>query len=142
MQNWALHTLIALQTLLQECTPHFLVLAMSSDNNDLDLLAGSDCNGDENPTDQDSMRSCLEGLVPLDGSHLGSVSADSIDPDSIADPLAVCLLDKAQQERGAEALNLVVEMEILGSEFGCEDPLSIQMILERIEGSALSPRAD
>jgi hypothetical protein len=72
---------------------------MSSDNNKLALLAGSDCDGDENPTDQYSVGSCLEGLVLSDGSHLVYVSVDSIDPDSIADPLVDGLLDQAQQER-------------------------------------------
>jgi hypothetical protein len=35
-----------------------------------------------------SVESGTEGLVPSDGSHLGSVSADSIGLDSIGDPLA------------------------------------------------------
>jgi hypothetical protein len=77
---------------------------MSSDNNELTLLAGSDCDGDENPTDQDSVGSCLEGLVPSDGSHLGSVSGDSSDPDSIVDPLADGFLDQAKQVRGGSPL--------------------------------------
>ncbi len=85
-------------------------------------MAGSDCDGDENPTDQDSMGSSLEGLVPSNGSHLGSISANSIDLDSIGDPLSHGLVNQAQQERKIEALNSAVEMEIWGSEFGSEDP--------------------
>ena len=44
-----------------------------------------------------SVESGTEGLVPSDGSHLGSVSADSIGLDSIGDPLADGLSDQAQQ---------------------------------------------
>jgi hypothetical protein len=77
---------------------------MSSNNNKSSLLASSDCDRDENPTDQDSVRSCLEGLVPTDGSHLGSISADHIDPDSIEDPQADGLLDQAQQEGGGGSI--------------------------------------
>ncbi len=65
-----------------------------------------------------SVGSGLEGLVPSDESHPGSVSADSIGLDSIWDPLADGLLDQAQQERGREGLNLAAEMEISGPEFG------------------------
>ena len=73
---------------------------MSSDNDVLALSAGSDCGlDDENPTYQDSVGSCSDGLVPSDGSHVGSISADSIDPDSIWDPLADGLVDQPQQER-------------------------------------------
>ena len=49
---------------------------------------------------EDSVQSRLEGLVPSDGSHLGSVSAKSIGLDSIGDPLADGLSDQDQQERG------------------------------------------
>ena len=35
--------------------------------------------------DQDSVTSGSDGLVPSDGSHMGSVSVDSIDSDSITD---------------------------------------------------------
>ena len=72
---------------------------------------------------EDSVQSRSEGLVPSDGSHLGSVSANSIGLDSIGDPLADGLLDQDQQERGGEGLNLAAEMEILGPEFGSEDPI-------------------
>ncbi len=73
---------------------------------------------------KDSVQSRSEGLMPSDGSHLGSVSANSIGLDSIGDPLAKGLSDQDQQERGGgEGLNLAVEMEILGPEFGSEDPI-------------------
>ena len=61
--------------------------------------------------------------MPSDGSHLGSASANSIGLDSIGDPLADGLSDQDQQERGGEGLNLATEMEILGPEFGSEDPI-------------------
>ncbi len=61
--------------------------------------------------------------MPSDGSHLGSVSADSIGLDSIGDPLADGLSDQAHQERGGEGLNLAAELEILVPEFGSEDPV-------------------
>ncbi len=57
-----------------------------------------------------SVESGMEGLVPSDGSHLGSVSANSIGLDSIGDPLADGLLDQAQQERGGG-----------GAHFGCRN---------------------
>jgi hypothetical protein len=65
---------------------------MSSDNDTSDALAGSHGDVHENSTDQDSVMSGSDGLVPSDGSHMGSVSVDSIDSDSIMDPLAVALL--------------------------------------------------
>ena len=49
-----------------------------------------------------SVGSGLEGLMPSDESHLGSVSAYSIGLDSIGDHLPDGLLDQAQQERGGE----------------------------------------
>ena len=48
---------------------------------------------------------------------------DSIDSDSITDPLADGFVDQPQQERGGGGLNLAVETEILGSEVGTEDPI-------------------
>ena len=65
---------------------------MSSDNDASDASAGSHGDMHENSTDQDSVTSDSDGLVPSDGSHMGSVSVDSIDSDSIMDPLAVALL--------------------------------------------------
>ena len=49
---------------------------------------------------------------------------DSIDSDSITDPLADGFVDQPQQERGGGGLNLAaLETEILGSEAGTEDPI-------------------
>ena len=48
---------------------------------------------------------------------------DSIDSDSITDPLTDGFVDQPQQERGGGGLNLAVETEILGSEVGTEDPI-------------------
>ncbi len=59
---------------------------------------------------KDSVRSHSEGLMPSDGSHLGSVSANSIGHDSIGDPLADGLSDQDQQERGGG-----------GAQFGCRN---------------------
>ena len=65
---------------------------MSSDNDASDASGGGHGDVHENSTDQDSVTSDSDGLVPSDGSHMGSVSVDSIDSDSIMDPLAVALL--------------------------------------------------
>ena len=73
---------------------------MSSDNVASALSDGSDGGVNEDSTDQDSVLSCSDGLVLSDGSHTGSVLADSIDPDSIGDPLADGFVDQPQQERG------------------------------------------
>ena len=89
---------------------------MSSDNDASEKSAGSHGEVKNNSTDQDSVMSDSDGLVPSNGSHMGSVSVDSIDPDSITDPLADGFVDRPQQERGGGGLNLAVETEILGSE--------------------------
>ena len=96
---------------------------MSSDNGASDASAGSHGDVHENSTDQDSVTSGSDGLVPSDGSHMGSVSVDSIDSNSITDPLADGFVDQPQQDRGGGGLNLAVETEILGSEVGTEDPI-------------------
>ena len=96
---------------------------MSSDNDVSTISAGSNGGVNENSIDQDSVVSCSDRLMPSDGSHMGSISADSIDPDSIGDPLVDGLVDQPQQERGGGGLNLAVETEILDSEFGSEDPV-------------------
>jgi hypothetical protein len=96
---------------------------MSSDNDSSDASAGSHGDVHENSTDQDSVTSGSDGLVPSVGSHMGSVSVDSIDADSITDPLKDGFVDQTQQERGGGGLNLAVETEILGSEVGTEDPI-------------------
>ena len=87
------------------------------------MSAGSHGDVHENSTDQDSVTSGSDGLVLSDGSHMGSVSVDSIDSDSITDPLADGFVDQSQQDRGGGGLNLAVETEILGSEVGTEDPI-------------------
>ena len=89
---------------------------MSSDNDASEKSASSHGEVHKNSTDQDSVTSGSDGLVPSIGSHMGSVSVDSIDPDSITDPLADGFVDQPPQERGGEGLNLAVEIEILGSE--------------------------
>ena len=94
---------------------------MSSDNDASDTSAGGHGDVHENSTDQDSVTSDSDGLVPSDGSHMGSVSV--IDSDSITDPLADGFVDQPPQERGGGGLNLAVETVILGSEVGTEDPI-------------------
>ena len=98
---------------------------MSSDNDTSDVSAGSHGDVHKNSTDQGSVMSGSDGLVPSDGSHMGSVSVDSIDSDSLTDPLADGFVDQSQQVRGGGGLNLAVETEILGSEVGTdtEDPI-------------------
>jgi len=83
---------------------------MSSDNDVSALLANSDSGVNENSSDQNSVESCSDGLMLSDGSHMGSVSVDSIDPDSIGNHLTDSLVDQPQQEKGAGGLNSAVEM--------------------------------
>jgi hypothetical protein len=66
---------------------------MISDNDASDALAGSHGDMHENSTDQDYVTSGSDGLVPSDGSHMGSVSVDSIYPDSITDTLVDGFVD-------------------------------------------------
>ena len=73
---------------------------MRSDNDASDASAGSHGDVHENSTDQDSVTSGSDGLVLSDGSHIGSVSVDSIDSDSLTDPLVDGFVDQPQQERG------------------------------------------
>ncbi len=53
---------------------------MSSDNEKSANSGGFGTGLDETPTDEDSVASLGEGLVASDGSHLGSISAHSLDP--------------------------------------------------------------
>jgi hypothetical protein len=87
---------------------------MSSNNETSDASAGSHGDVHQNSTYQDSVTSSSDGLVPSNGSHMGSVSVDSIDSDSITDPLADGFVDQSQQEWGGGGLNLAVETEIFG----------------------------
>ena len=98
-------------------------MTMSSDLPPMGIGPDSDQEDSFHSCSDVSVESCSEGLVPSDGSHMGSVSVDSIDSDSIMDPLADGFVDQLQQERGGGGLNLAVETEILGSEVGTEDPI-------------------
>jgi hypothetical protein len=89
---------------------------MSSDLPPMGIGPDSDQEDSFHSCSEDSVQSRSEGLVPSDGSHLGSVSANSIGLESIGDPLADRLSDQ-------DRLNLAAEMEILGPEFGSEDPI-------------------
>ncbi len=44
------------------------------------------------------MASLREGLVPSDASHLGSISVESIDPESIGDPPKDKFVDHTQKK--------------------------------------------
>ena len=65
---------------------------------------------------------------------------DSIDSDSIMDPLADGFVDQPQQERGGGGLNLAVETEILGSEVGTEDPIINSGAIGEEEGLGTIPK--
>ncbi len=73
---------------------------MPSDNEEPAYSAGGDFDPAETPTDEDSVGSLREGLVPSDASHLGSISAESIDPESIGDPPKEKFVNHTQQEGG------------------------------------------
>ncbi len=117
------------------------IYTMSSDNDESDASTGSHGDVHKNSTDQDSVTSGSDGLVPSDGSHMGSISVDSIDSDSITDPLADGFVDQPQQERGDGGLNLAVETEILGSEVGTpEDPIINSGAIGEEEGLGTIPK--
>ncbi len=71
---------------------------MPSDNNKPAYSAGAGLDPAETPRDEDSVASLREGLIPSDGSHLGSLSAKSINPESIGDPPEDEFVDHTQQE--------------------------------------------
>jgi hypothetical protein len=58
---------------------------MPSDNEKSANSGGSGTGLVETPTDEDSVASLGEGLIASNGSHLGSISAHSLDPESIGD---------------------------------------------------------
>jgi hypothetical protein len=60
--------------------------SMPLDNDEPAYSAGGNLDLAETPRDEDSVASLREGLIPSDGSHLGSISAKSINPESIGDP--------------------------------------------------------
>ncbi len=80
--------------------------------------------------------------MPSDGSHMGSVSADSIGLDSIGDPLTDGLLDQAQQERGGRGSIWLQKWRFWALSLAVKTPSSIWMLMARREGMVLSPRAD
>jgi hypothetical protein len=69
-----------------------------SDNNEPAYSAGGDFDPAETPTDENSVASLREGLVPSDASHLGSILAEFIDPENIGDPPKDKFVDRTQQE--------------------------------------------
>ncbi len=94
---------------------------MPSDNNEPAYSAGGYFDLAKTPTDEDSVASLREGLVPTDASHLGSISAESISPESIGDPPKDKFVDHTQQEGGSGRGNLAVKSILLGPEFGSEE---------------------
>jgi hypothetical protein len=71
---------------------------MPSDNEKSVNSGGFGTGLDETPTVEDSVASLGEGLVASDGSHLGSISAHSFDPESIGDPPEDKVIDQGHQE--------------------------------------------
>jgi hypothetical protein len=71
---------------------------MPSDNEKSANSGGSGTGLIKTPTDEDSVASIREGLVASDGSHLGSISAHSLDPESIGDPPEDEFIDQGNQE--------------------------------------------
>ena len=62
------------------------------------------------------------------------ISSNSIDSNSITDPLADGFVDQPQQDRGGGGLNLAVETEILDSEVGIEDPIINSVAIGEVGG--------
>ncbi len=96
---------------------------MPSDNEKSANSGGFGTGLDETPTDEDSGASLGEGLVASDRSHLGSISAHSLDPESIGDPPEDAFIDQGQQEGGGEGGNLADETIDLGLEVWGEERL-------------------
>jgi hypothetical protein len=69
-----------------------------SDNENSANSGGSGTGLVKTPTDEDSVASFGEGLVASDGSHLGSISAHSLDSESIGDPPEDKFIDQGHQE--------------------------------------------
>jgi hypothetical protein len=86
--------------------------------------------------------SLREGLIPSDGSHLGSISAESIDPESIGDSPEDEFVDHIQQEGGGGRSNLAAKLILLGPEFGIEECIVGNDDIDEDGGGALSPKAD
>jgi|FrelakmetLWP11LW_1041352.scaffolds.fasta_scaffold92518_1 hypothetical protein len=106
---------------------------MPSDNEKSANSGGFGTGLDETPTDEDSVASLGEGLVASDGSHLGSISAHSLDPESIGDPPEDEFIDQGHQEGVGGGGNLADETIDLGLEFGGE---------ERIVGNGVGRAAE
>ena len=60
----------------------------------------------ESPTDDDSVGSCEEGLLASDQSHFGSISVQSLDPDTIEDTPNYPFGDQLQLDVGDEGVDL------------------------------------
>ena len=106
---------------------------MPSDNEESANSGAFGTDLDETPTDEDSVASLGEGLVASDGSHLGSISAHSLDPESIGDPPEDEFIDQGHQEGVGGGGNLADETIDLGLEFGGE---------ERIVGNGVGRAAE
>jgi hypothetical protein len=73
---------------------------MYSDNNETTNLGGYGAGLLETPTNEDSVDSLDDGLMASDVSHFGSISAHSLDLDSIEDPPEAGFVDQTHQEGG------------------------------------------
>jgi hypothetical protein len=88
---------------------------MYSDNNETANLGGYGTGLLETPTNEDSVDSLDDGLVVSDVSHFGSISAHSLDLDSIEDPPKAGFVDQTHQEGeggGVDSSDETIEMEV------------------------------
>jgi hypothetical protein len=96
---------------------------MPSDNEKSANSGGFGTGLDKTPTDEDSVAFLREGLVASDGSHFGSISAHSLDPESIGDPPEDEFIDQGHQVGVGRGGNSADEMIDLGLEFGGEEQI-------------------
>jgi hypothetical protein len=115
---------------------------MPSDNEKSANSGGSGTGLDKTPTDEDSVASLGEGLIASDGSHLGSISAHSLNPESIGDPPEDKFIDQGHQEGVGMGGNLADETIDLGLEFGSDERIVGNGDIGEIGGGTISPKAD
>jgi hypothetical protein len=88
---------------------------MYSDNDETANLGGYGAGLLETPTNEDSVDSLDDGLILSDVSHFGSISAHSLDLDSIEDTPEAGFVDQTHQEGGGGGVNSsdeTIEMEV------------------------------
>ncbi len=108
---------------------------MPSDNEKSANSGGSGTGLVETPTDEDFVALLEEGLVASDGSHLGSISAHCLDPESIGDPPEDGFLDQGHQEGvGGGGVIWLMKRLILGWSLGVTNKSQEMVILVRLGG--------